>query len=140
MKRYEDILDQPYPARPHCHTMPRPARAAQFAPFDALEGYGDLVRETARVTESEPALDEAAREELDYRLQALLRCIGDRPAVRLSYFRKDPAKAGGSCVTVRERLLAADLTHRTLRFVSGLTISVRAIVQLEQLQTGPEQP
>ena len=34
--------------------MPVSDRAAQFAPFAALTGYGDVIKETARQTDAKP--------------------------------------------------------------------------------------
>ena len=47
---YDDIINLPHHVsaqRPH---MPMADRAAQFSPFAALSGYGDAVREAARLT------------------------------------------------------------------------------------------
>lgn len=49
MGKYDDMIGLPHhvsPTRPH---MPRADRAAQFMPFRPLTGYGDAVRETARL-------------------------------------------------------------------------------------------
>ena len=34
-------------------------RAAQFSPFAALTGYGDVIKETARLTDRKPELSES---------------------------------------------------------------------------------
>lgn len=48
---YEDIIDLPhYQSRKHPH-MAQSDRAAQFAPFAALTGYDDAIKETARINE-----------------------------------------------------------------------------------------
>lgn len=50
--KYDDIINLPHhqsKTRPH---MSVADRAAQFAPFAALAGYDDAVKETARLTES----------------------------------------------------------------------------------------
>ena len=63
--QYEDIIDLPHhvsPNRPHMSAL---ERAAQFAPFAALSGYGDAVNETARLTDRRLELDEYAKEELN---------------------------------------------------------------------------
>ena len=45
--RYDDIIDLPHcQARTHAH-MSTHNRAAQFMPFAALTGYGDIIRQTA---------------------------------------------------------------------------------------------
>ena len=50
---YAAILDaarpEPVPAHPR---MPVRSRAAQFAPFAALTGHDDAIRETARLTDA----------------------------------------------------------------------------------------
>lgn len=49
MGKYDDIIHLPHhisATRPH---MSRSGRAAQFMPFRPLTGYGDAVRETARL-------------------------------------------------------------------------------------------
>jgi hypothetical protein len=46
---YDDIIDLPHHVSDtHAH-MPRRDRAAQFAPYAALTGYGALVDETAQM-------------------------------------------------------------------------------------------
>ena len=49
--QYDDIINLPHhqsATRPH---MSNYDRAAQFAPFAALTGYDDAVKETARLTD-----------------------------------------------------------------------------------------
>ena len=48
---YRDIIDLPYPTRSRHPRMPIGDRAAQFAPFAALTGFGAVLRETERITE-----------------------------------------------------------------------------------------
>jgi len=54
LKKYGDILSLPHHRSKTHPPMSRADRAAQFAPFAALTGYEDLIRETA---------DRKAREE-----------------------------------------------------------------------------
>ena len=51
MDKYSDIIDHPHhqsKTRPH---MSMSNRAAQFAPFAALSGYDESIREVERLTE-----------------------------------------------------------------------------------------
>ena len=48
---YEDILHKERPYSSSHPPMPRSHRAAQFAPFAALNGHGDLIRKTQRIHE-----------------------------------------------------------------------------------------
>jgi len=45
---YEDLLTMPHPVSGRHPQMPLQDRAAQFAPFAALTGYGEAAEETAR--------------------------------------------------------------------------------------------
>ena len=54
---YEDILNLPRPVSGRHPRMPIEDRAAQFAPFSALSGYEDAIREAAKQAE-ESARDE----------------------------------------------------------------------------------
>ena len=46
---YEDILYLPHHISETHPRMSIADRAAQFSPFQALTGYGDVIRETARL-------------------------------------------------------------------------------------------
>ena len=51
MDKYNDIINLPHHESKKHPRMSLNARAAQFAPFAALTGYGDAVEETVRITE-----------------------------------------------------------------------------------------
>ncbi|MBO4393868.1 MAG: hypothetical protein J5800_05950 [Spirochaetales bacterium] len=46
--KYLDIIDMPYRKSDRYPHMPESDRAAQFAPFAALVGFGDLIKEVAK--------------------------------------------------------------------------------------------
>ena len=50
MGKYDDIINLPHYEPKNHKRMSMYARAAQFAPFAALTGYDDSVKETARLT------------------------------------------------------------------------------------------
>lgn len=62
---YEDIIRLPHHVSRNHPQMPVRDRAAQFAPFAALAGYGDALRETARLTEDRIELSESDQDELN---------------------------------------------------------------------------
>ena len=49
---YADIIDLPHWDSPAHPRMSLRDRAAQFAPFSALTGYGDAIKESVRLNES----------------------------------------------------------------------------------------
>ena len=48
---YDDIINLPHPVSKNHPQMPMASRAAQFAPFAALTGYGEAINETVRENE-----------------------------------------------------------------------------------------
>ena len=64
---YEDMLFLPRHCSDSRAPMPRPDRAAQFAAFAALSGYGEAVDETARLTERRAELSDTEKERIDER-------------------------------------------------------------------------
>jgi hypothetical protein len=80
---YEDIIGLPHHVSQRHPHMPVSDRAAQFAPFAALTGYGDVIKETARQTEERPELSEDERAALDYKLHAVLSIPGQKPEIMI---------------------------------------------------------
>ena len=62
MNKYDDIICLPHHISKYYPRMSLEQRSAQFAPFDALEGYSDEVKETERLTSKRIILDEEAQE------------------------------------------------------------------------------
>lgn len=52
MENYDDIINLPHHISKKHSRLSMEQRAAQFAPFSALTGYEDAVKETARLIES----------------------------------------------------------------------------------------
>jgi hypothetical protein len=48
MDKYADIIDLPHPTSKRHPRMSMLERAAQFAPFAALTGFGDVIDNTSR--------------------------------------------------------------------------------------------
>ena len=98
-------------------------RAAQFASFDALAGYSDMVVEEARQTDTEVILDEDTLQRLNQKMSVIADVTEDgyRPEIRVRYFVPDSRKAGGEYAeycgpvkkvdTVQRKLLFAGVGH-----------------------------
>ena len=128
---YDDIIDLPhYVSNRHPH-MPVAVRAAQFAPFAALTGYDDAVRETARRTSSRPSLTEDRIAMLDRKLALIAERLEDEPFVSVTYFKADLRKEGGACVTVQGVADAIEEVEGVLVLADGARIPIRDIVGLE---------
>ena len=128
---YEDILELPHPVSKTHPQMPRRDRAAQFAPFAALTGYEEAVREAARFTEEKMILDEDRKEQLDWKLRRLQEKVKEKPAITVTYFMKDEKKKGGKYVTVTGVLKKIDSYTHQFVLENGEEIPLEDIVSLE---------
>ena len=100
MGAYDSIINLP-----HHQSQTRPKmspldRAAQFAPFAALNGYDDAVKETARLTDGEAVLDDGQIAWLNERLMILSENTPTDTEVEITYFIPDEKKDGGKYLTV----------------------------------------
>ena len=128
---YEDMLFLPHPVSTVHPPMTRQNRAAQFAPFAALTGYSDAVRETARRTEARVELDENVKAVLDRKLQLLKESLGKGPEIVVTYFVPDLKKAGGAYVTAKGRIRKLDPYGRRIVLEDGTEIFMERITALE---------
>ena len=100
---YDDIIDLPHHVSATRPRMSRLDRAAQFAPFAALTGYGAAIKETARLTDERSELGEYELMELNADIHMLMECIDEHPQVKITYFKPDERKDGGAYLTVKSR-------------------------------------
>ena len=128
---YDDIISLPHHVSLTRPQMPLRDRAAQFAPFAALTGYGEAIDETARYTEKRRELDENERAVLDNRLNFLAARLEDKPQVEIEHFVPDIRKDGGEYVRTKGRLAAISATARTLVLADGTTIAIDDITAIE---------
>ena len=100
---YDDIIDLPHHVSATRPQMSRLDRAAQFAPFAALTGYGAAIKETARLTDERVELGEYELMELNAGIHMLMERIEEHPQVEITYFKPDERKDGGAYLTVKSR-------------------------------------
>ena len=128
---YEDMLELPHPVSKMHPQMPRRDRAAQFAPFAALTGYEEAVREATRITEEKMILDEDSKVQLDWKLRCLQEKVEEKPVITVTYFMKDERKKGGKYVTVTGVLKKIDSYTHQFVLENGEEIPVEDVVSLD---------
>lgn len=97
-KNYDDIINLPHFESKKHPRMSLEARSAQFAPFAALTGYEDAVKETARLTDKKIEIDDGLKQILNNKLQYVLENNDINPEVTFTYFISDKRKSGGKYV------------------------------------------
>ena len=117
MGKYDDIIHTPWPRPTKRARMSLEDRAAQFAPFAALNGYEEAVEEEARLTEREIDLDDSVRETINQTIveaeEQLMR--GETVRLSVTWFQPDVHKEGGTYRTATGRLKKIDHYRQVLR-------------------------
>ena len=128
---YEDIKNLPHYEPKYHPRMSSYQRAAQFAPFAALTGYEELVRESSRLTDRKIELSEYERSILDEKLLLIQNNIKIRPEIIITYFIKDKKKSGGKYITITSNIKSVDLINRFIKLVSNQKILIDDIYDLK---------
>lgn len=132
MSDYDDIINLPHHQSKTHPNMSLHDRAAQFAPFAALTGYDDAVKEARRLTDSKPELDENQLAELDMKLTELTERIAECPKVSVTYFEPDDKKEGGAYVTYAGKLIKIVYYKRQLIFEDGKYLDINNIIGIDE--------
>ena len=117
---YADIIDHPHWQSPVHPRMSMYQRAAQFAPFDALEGFMDMIREAQRTTEERIHPEEYELEMLNRKISLIASAIagGTHPTVTVTYFEPDRLKPGGKYADITDAVKRIDAVNRKIIFMS----------------------
>ena len=129
--RYDDIINLPHhqsKERPH---MSLHDRAAQFAPFAALTGHEDAIKETARLTENELLLDESIKAEINNKINGLSKHLSEKWNVSVTYFKPDEKKTGGAYLTDIGVVKKINEAEKILIMDSGMKIQMEQIYGIE---------
>lgn len=129
---YNKIIMLPYHKSATRRKMDIRDRAAQFAPYAALVGFGDVVCETARLTVEKKLQDDGETEKINRMLNYIL-YHKDGIAAEFIYFEKDEAKSGGA---YRKKIGVLDFfddKKRELVFSDKTTLSIDDIVKIEPI-------
>ena len=131
MDKYKDIINLPHKQsskRPHMSLLDR---AAQFAPFAALTGYDDAIKETGRLTDERIEMSEEKLATLNARYQILVDHLGEEPEVAITYFVPYIYKTGGSYITTTGVVKKLDTYERLITMVDGARILMDDVLTLE---------
>ena len=131
MEKYKDIIDLGRPISKSHPQMPPSERAAQFAPFAALCGYGDAIAETARHTEPALTLTEEEKERINYKLVRLSTYPQNAVTVSVRYFSPDARKSGGEYLTVSAPLEYIDERGGAIVLEGGVRIPFEFTVSID---------
>lgn len=129
--RYDDIIDLPHHVSTTRPRMSMLDRAAQFSPFAALTGYDDAIKETARLTDEKMELNEDEIAILREKLQMIQERLPKCPEVRITYFKPDKNKAGGTYRNKTGCVKKIDEYERIIVMEDNAKIAIEDIVSID---------
>ena len=129
--KYDDIINLEHHVSTKHSRMSLENRSAQFAPFSALTGYEEAVKEEARVTESRIDIDEEAKIEVNEKLNYIMKHLDKNIIVSVTYFEKDKKKQGGSYKTIKGIIKKIDDSRKTIKMKTGEIIKIEELKKIE---------
>ena len=129
MSKYDDILYLDRPVSKNHPQMSIYDRSAQFAPFAALVGYDEAIKEQARMVDSKVELGIDKVEEINKAIAFLSINEDSHPSITITYFLKDKVKNGGKYFSYSGRLKRIDTIEKELVF-SNKKIKFKDIIDI----------
>ena len=130
-RKYDDMIGLGHHISKTHPPMARIKRAAQFAAFDALTGFGEAILEAGRETEEKLELSEDMIDMINARLAVIEQHIKEQPSIAVTYFLPDTKKAGGRYVTVSGNVRKLDSVKRVMVFADETRIPIGDIRYIE---------
>lgn len=128
---YNDIINLPHHQSDRRSHMSLYDRAAQFAPFSALTGHDDAIKETARLTDKKIELDDYDKMLLDNKMTFILNHIYEQPEITVTYFIPDTNKEGGMYLDFAGNIKKYDSVQRIICFTDKTEISIDDIIEIK---------
>ena len=130
MNKYDDIINLPHYESKTRKRMSLEARSAQFAPFAALTGYDDKVKETARRTDKRIELSDEEYNIINTKLQIIKEHIKEQPEITFVIFVKDKLKDGGKYEEVNGKVRVIDEVNEEIILVDKRKILLKNIYDI----------
>lgn len=127
---YEDIINLKHHISNKHPPMDMKHRAAQFAPFAALTGYEDNIKEATRLTNKRIEIDEQRKIILNDKLQIILENIKEEPIIEFTYFIYDDKKDGGEYIKETGIVKKIDMIDEYILLKNKTKIPIKEIIDI----------
>lgn len=131
MDKYDDIINLPHYEPKYHSRMSKYKRSAQFAPFAALVGYDEQVKECSRLTDERLEIDDELKEKINYKLNKINELIKNNPVVEITYFIPDVKKDGGKYITEKGNVKRIDYINRFIKFTDNKKIILDDVIDIK---------
>ena len=130
MGNYDDIINLPHHVSTKHPPLSIEQRAAQFAPFAALTGYEEAVKETSRFTEDKIELNDEEKAIIDSKIREIKNKLNSNPKVTITYFIPDSKKTGGAYVTIMGNVKKIDEYKQCLILNDKSIVPIKEIIEI----------
>lgn len=131
MNNYDDIINCEHYVSKTRKPMSLMNRSSQFAPFSALTGYSEAIKEASRLTDKKIELSDELIDRINLKLQIIKNNIKDKPLIKITYFIKDNKKSGGHYKTIEKNIYKIDNIHEKIIFIDKEEININDILNIE---------
>lgn len=129
-QKYEDIINLPHHVSKKHPKMSLEGRSAQFAPFAALNGYDELIKETARDTNQRIEINEEQKSIINEKLLLIKEQLHTKPNIIVTYFIPDSKKDGGEYITITGKIIKIDEYKQRLILDNKIEIPISEIIEI----------
>lgn len=130
MNNYDDIIDlEHYEPKRHPR-MSIESRSAQFAPFAALTGHNDAIKETERLTTNRIELSDFDKDLINNKLLLIDKLKSEKPLITFTYFIYDNKKSGGKYIDITGIVKRIDLVNSIIYLTNNVNIPIDEILDI----------
>lgn len=133
MGKYDDIINLPHHISKNHPQMSMTNRAAQFAPFAALVGFSDAIKNTEEILDKRVELTDDKNQEIATFLHKLNQNCQENPEIIVKYFViKDKAKDLGKYVSYKGKVRRIDEFENKIIFLNRKSIYIKDIYEIRE--------
>lgn len=129
-EEYKDIINLPRHISTKHPKMSLELRSAQFAPFSALVGYDEQIKETSKIIKKRKEINDELKAILDEKLQIIQKNIETNPQITVTYFVPELNKDGGNYIEYTGNVKKIDNLKQKIIFEDGTEILVDDIIEI----------
>lgn len=105
--------------------------AAQFSPFAALTGYGEVIRRASLKTDRRIGLTDEEERAINATLRDLLDAASEQPLISAVCFKPDGSREGGTYVALEGSVKAVDVFDQSILFTDARRIPFKSTSELK---------
>ena len=134
MGKYDDIINLPHHVSKNHPQMSMTNRAAQFAPFAALVGFSDAIKNTEEILDKRIELTDDKKQEIAAFLRKISQNCDENPEITVKYFViKDKKSNLGKYITYSGTVKKIDEVENKIIFLNRKSIYIKDIYEIMEV-------